>query len=47
MTWGVDVKADLAQAVFDGRALQWLNSEQTLEIFKQAFLEDLNRLVRG
>jgi DNA-binding transcriptional regulator YbjK len=47
MTWGIDVKADLAQAVFDGRALQWLNSEQTLEVFKQAFLEDLNRLVRG
>ena len=47
MMWGVDVKADLAQAVFDGRALQWLNSEQTIEVFKQAFLEDLNRLVRG
>jgi DNA-binding transcriptional regulator YbjK len=47
MTWGIDVKADLAQAVFDGRALQWLNSDQTLEAFKQAFLEDLNRLVRG
>ena len=47
MTWGVDVKANLAQAVFDGRALQWLNSEQTLEVFKQAFLKDLNRLVYG
>jgi DNA-binding transcriptional regulator YbjK len=47
MTWGIDLKADLAQAVFDGRALQWLTSEQTLEGFKQAFLEDLNRLVRG
>jgi DNA-binding transcriptional regulator YbjK len=47
MTWGIDVKADLAQAVFDGRALLWLNSEQTLDGFKQAFLEDLNRLVRG
>ena len=47
MMWGDDVKADLAQAVFDGRALQWLNSEQTIEVFKQAFLEDLNRLVRG
>jgi DNA-binding transcriptional regulator YbjK len=47
MTWGIDVKADLAQAVFDGRALQWLNSEQPIEVFKQSFLEDLNRLARG
>lgn len=45
--WSLEVTADLAQAVFDGRALQWLTSEQTLEALEQAFQNDLKGLVGG
>lgn len=44
---GLKVSAQLAQAVFDGRALQWLNGKGSFESLKLMLRKDMRFLVNG
>ena len=44
--FGTTISAELVQAVFDGRALQWLNGKGSFESLEQVFSKDIAFLLK-